>query len=144
MDINSEMKTYPQKVEVTNELNAKVDTSENPLNVNLDPNLINGSGASSSLRVTQTNTPSWVFSRPAGSNLNLHISSVHVVNSGVGTVFPIDIWVYTITASAVANNVSAVYGAYSARFPTATSIVIFYETLSSAGSVDATSYSSTD
>lgn len=133
------------KVKVVNELKAQIEnSSDSPLPVKFDPSLIAGSGSSSALKVQVSQTNTWAICRPTGTNLNLHFSSVQVVNSGVGYIFPIDMWVYTLTSSAVSNNVAAVYGSYSSRFMSATSIIIFYETVSSSGTVTASSYSSSD
>lgn len=145
MDLINKVKEYFQKVEVVNELKARIESSEtDPLTVVLPTSYVAGGGSSPAIRVS-TNTGNWLTVRPSGgSNLNLHVSSVHVVSSGFGYIFPIDLWVYNLTASAVSNNVSAVYSSYTSRFSSADSVVIFYETYNLSGTVTATSYSSTD
>lgn len=146
MDLINEKKKYPQKVEVVNELKAKVETTENsPLFVDFPSSFVSSSGNQDRLRVSIANYDQLPILKPTTSTTyNLHISCINVVNSGIGYVFPLNLVVYNITASTVANNVSALYNTFSQRFMSATSIVIFYETISNTGAVNSVSYSADD
>lgn len=119
--------TYPQLVKVVNELIAKVQTSESePLNVALPSALLSSLG--DTIRVQEAGSMvGTVFVKPVGTNVNGCISCVHVVNSGVGYIFPVNQEIFNVSENSFTTAiVPSLWSSFQEKFPSATSIIVFY------------------
>lgn len=137
MDLVFDEKDFAQKVNVVNELRAKVETSEtDPLKVSFPSSFVSSSGNQNRLNVQVENYDKNVIVRPSENHVNGHIGCVHVVNSGIGYIFPMNYSFYNDTLVGFESSiVPELHSNFEEAFPDATSITVFYSYQNSAGLV---------